>query len=183
MRYLGPRAPKLVAYPVAAISGTILAVCSCTVLPLFASIHQRGAGLGPASALQLVLAGAALHDAPPLHPRREPHAWVSLLGLALAVATAFLPPAREGWRRPLIRAATAATWAGVAIVALAGMLMAVKLAALAALTRLAYTGLELGLALALAASALALVLRLLDARATEEAMPRVKPELGPARRS
>jgi uncharacterized membrane protein YraQ (UPF0718 family) len=50
MRYLGPRAPKLVAYPVAAVSGTILAVCSCTVLPLFASIHQRGAGLGPASA-------------------------------------------------------------------------------------------------------------------------------------
>jgi hypothetical protein len=50
MRYLGPSAPKLVAYPVAAVSGTILAVCSCTVLPLFASIHQRGAGLGPASA-------------------------------------------------------------------------------------------------------------------------------------
>jgi uncharacterized membrane protein YraQ (UPF0718 family) len=39
-----------VAYPVAAVSGTILAVCSCTVLPLFASIHKRGAGLGPATA-------------------------------------------------------------------------------------------------------------------------------------
>ena len=50
MRYLGPEASKLVAYPVAAASGTILAVCSCTVLPLFASIYQRGAGLGPASA-------------------------------------------------------------------------------------------------------------------------------------
>jgi hypothetical protein len=50
MRYLGPRASKLVAYPVAAVSGTILAVCSCTVLPLFASIHRRGAGLGPATA-------------------------------------------------------------------------------------------------------------------------------------
>jgi hypothetical protein len=50
MRYLGPAARKLVAYPVAAVSGTILAVCSCTVLPLFASIHQRGAGLGPATA-------------------------------------------------------------------------------------------------------------------------------------
>lgn len=50
MKYLGPKASKLVAYPVAAASGTILAVCSCTVLPLFASIHQRGAGLGPASA-------------------------------------------------------------------------------------------------------------------------------------
>lgn len=49
MKYLGPTAKKLVAYPVAAISGTILAVCSCTVLPLFASIHKHGAGLGPAS--------------------------------------------------------------------------------------------------------------------------------------
>jgi uncharacterized protein len=50
MTYLGPAARKLIAYPVAAVSGSILAVCSCTVLPLFASIHQRGAGLGPASA-------------------------------------------------------------------------------------------------------------------------------------
>ena len=50
MKYLGPKASKLVAYPVAATSGTILAVCSCTVLPLFASIHKRGAGLGPATA-------------------------------------------------------------------------------------------------------------------------------------
>ena len=50
MKYLGPAASKLVAYPVAAVSGTILAVCSCTVLPLFASIHKRGAGLGPATA-------------------------------------------------------------------------------------------------------------------------------------
>ncbi len=50
MKYLGPAAKKIVAYPVAAVSGSILAVCSCTVLPLFASIHKRGAGLGPASA-------------------------------------------------------------------------------------------------------------------------------------
>jgi uncharacterized protein len=50
MKYLGPKAKKVVAYPVAAVSGTILAVCSCTVLPLFASIHKRGAGLGPAAA-------------------------------------------------------------------------------------------------------------------------------------
>ena len=50
MKYLGPEASKLIAYPVAAVSGTILAVCSCTVLPLFASIHKRGAGLGPATA-------------------------------------------------------------------------------------------------------------------------------------
>jgi len=50
MRYLGANAKKWVAYTVAAVSGTILAVCSCTVLPLFAGIYKRGAGLGPASA-------------------------------------------------------------------------------------------------------------------------------------
>ncbi len=50
IRYLGPGAKKSVAYGVAAVSGTLLAVCSCTVLPLFAGIHRRGAGLGPAIA-------------------------------------------------------------------------------------------------------------------------------------
>jgi uncharacterized membrane protein YraQ (UPF0718 family) len=50
MKYLGPKAPKAVAYGVASVSGTILAVCSCTVLPLFAGIHTMGAGLGPATA-------------------------------------------------------------------------------------------------------------------------------------
>ncbi len=50
MKYLGPKANKALAYGVAASSGTILAVCSCTVLPLFSSIHKRGAGLGPATA-------------------------------------------------------------------------------------------------------------------------------------
>ncbi|MEJ2715731.1 MAG: permease [Deltaproteobacteria bacterium] len=50
MRYLGPAAPKYLSYPVASISGSILAVCSCTVLPLFAGIASRGAGLGPATA-------------------------------------------------------------------------------------------------------------------------------------
>jgi uncharacterized membrane protein YraQ (UPF0718 family) len=50
LRYLGAKAPRPVAYGVASISGSILAVCSCTVLPLFASIYRRGAGLGPATA-------------------------------------------------------------------------------------------------------------------------------------
>ena len=50
MRYLGPEAPRPVAYGVASVSGTVLAVCSCTVLPLFGGIYKRGAGLGPAAA-------------------------------------------------------------------------------------------------------------------------------------
>ena len=53
MKYFGPRAPKWLSYSVASISGTILAVCSCTVLPLFGGIHLHGAGRGPALALSL----------------------------------------------------------------------------------------------------------------------------------
>lgn len=48
IKYLGPEAPKPVAYGVASVSGTILAVCSCTVLPLFKGIYKKGAGIGPA---------------------------------------------------------------------------------------------------------------------------------------
>ena len=50
MRYLGPKANKLLAYSVASVSGCILAVCSCSVLPMFAGIYRLGAGLGPATA-------------------------------------------------------------------------------------------------------------------------------------
>ncbi len=50
MKYLGARANKVLAYGVASVCGTILAVCSCTVLPLFAGIYKMGAGLGPATA-------------------------------------------------------------------------------------------------------------------------------------
>jgi uncharacterized protein len=49
MKYLGVKANKVLAYAVASVSGSILAVCSCTVLPLFAGIYKMGAGLGPAT--------------------------------------------------------------------------------------------------------------------------------------
>ncbi len=47
-RYLGRNTPKFISYPAAAAAGFLLAVCSCTVIPLFAGIHKKGAGLGPA---------------------------------------------------------------------------------------------------------------------------------------
>lgn len=50
MKYLGAKANKVLAYGVAAVSGSILAVCSCTILPLFSGIYRMGAGLGPACA-------------------------------------------------------------------------------------------------------------------------------------
>ncbi len=50
MRYLGPKANKMLAYSVASVSGCVLAVCSCSVLPMFAGIYSLGAGIGPATA-------------------------------------------------------------------------------------------------------------------------------------
>jgi len=79
MKYLGPRAPKLVAYGVASVSGAILAVCSCTVLPLFAGIHQMGAGLGPAAAF--LYAGPAINVLAVVFT-------TSVLGLKLGMARA-----------------------------------------------------------------------------------------------
>src|SRR4030042_2655561 len=50
LRYLGPNSPKHIAYPMSVVGGLCLAVCSCTILPLFAGIRKSGAGLGPAIA-------------------------------------------------------------------------------------------------------------------------------------
>ncbi len=50
LKYFGSQASKILSYSVASVSGSILAVCSCTVLPLFAGIYTRGAGIGPATA-------------------------------------------------------------------------------------------------------------------------------------
>lgn len=59
MKYLGAGANKILAYSVASVSGSVLAVCSCTVLPLFAGIYKMGAGLGPATAF--LYAGPAIN--------------------------------------------------------------------------------------------------------------------------
>ncbi|TNF45922.1 hypothetical protein EP232_05195, partial [bacterium] len=59
VKYLGPKAPKTLAYGVASVSGSVLAVCSCTILPLFAGIYRMGAGLGPATAF--LYAGPAVN--------------------------------------------------------------------------------------------------------------------------
>jgi uncharacterized membrane protein YraQ (UPF0718 family) len=61
LRYLGSDAKKYIAYPVASIAGTFLAVCSCTILPLFAGIYKRGAGIGPAVAF--LFSGPAINIA------------------------------------------------------------------------------------------------------------------------
>ena len=79
MKYLGANAPKVLAYGVASVSGSILAVCSCTVLPLFAGIYRMGAGLGPATAF--LYAGPAINVLAIILTAR-------VLGLELGVARA-----------------------------------------------------------------------------------------------
>ena len=79
LRYLGAKAPRPVAYGVASVSGSILAVCSCTVLPLFAGIYRRGAGLGPATAF--LYSGPAINVLAMILTAR-------VLGLELGVARA-----------------------------------------------------------------------------------------------
>jgi uncharacterized protein len=79
LRYLGAKAPRPVAYGVASVSGSILAVCSCTVLPLFAGIYRRGAGLGPATAF--LYSGPAINVLAMILTAR-------VLGLELGIARA-----------------------------------------------------------------------------------------------
>ncbi len=79
MKYLGARANKILAYGVASVSGSILAVCSCTVLPLFAGIWRMGAGLGPACAF--LYSGPAINVLAIILTAR-------ILGLELGVARA-----------------------------------------------------------------------------------------------
>ncbi len=139
MRYLGPSAPKAVAYGVAAVSGTVLAVCSCTVLPLFAGIYAMGAGLGPATAflysgpainvLAVVLTAQVL--GPQLGAARALGAVVFAVMIGLVMALVFRrseserqsvalqtppeDPARPLWQNALVIASlilvlVAATW-------------------------------------------------------------------------
>lgn len=94
LKYFGAQAGKLLSYSVASISGAILAVCSCTVLPLFAGIYTRGAGIGPATAF--------LYSGPAINV------------LAITLTTKIL-----GWQLGLARAVGA-----IFLAVMAGLLMA-----------------------------------------------------------
>ncbi|MEM4327126.1 MAG: permease, partial [Candidatus Diapherotrites archaeon] len=94
LEYLGPKAKPHISYPIASISGAVLAVCSCTILPLFTSIYKRGAGLGPATAF--------LYSGP-----------------AINVAAIFLTASVLGFKIGLARAVSA-----IALAILVGLTMA-----------------------------------------------------------
>ncbi|MEI8172560.1 MAG: permease [Deltaproteobacteria bacterium] len=94
LKYFGAAANRILSYSVASISGTVLAVCSCTVLPLFAGIYTRGAGIGPATAF--------LYSGPA----------INILAIVLTAQVL-------GWKMGLARAVGA-----VAFSVIAGLLMA-----------------------------------------------------------
>jgi uncharacterized membrane protein YraQ (UPF0718 family) len=94
LKYFGATANKILSYSVASVSGTVLAVCSCTVLPLFAGIYTRGAGIGPATAF--------LYSGPA----------INILAIVLTAKVL-------GWKMGLARAVGA-----VAFSVIAGLLMA-----------------------------------------------------------
>lgn len=111
MRYLGPNAHKLLAYGVASVSGSILAVCSCTVLPLFGGIWMRGAGLGPATAF--LYSGPAINVLAVVMTAR-------VLGMELGIARAtgaVIFSVVVGWAMHLVfrreEQAKAEAWAGM----------------------------------------------------------------------
>jgi uncharacterized membrane protein YraQ (UPF0718 family) len=81
LKYFGPSAKKILSYSVASVSGAILAVCSCTVLPLFGAIYKRGAGLGPA--VTFLYAAPAINILAVVYSAR-------LLGYDLGVARAII---------------------------------------------------------------------------------------------
>ena len=104
LRYLGPTANKALAYGVASVSGTILAVCSCTILPLFSGIYRMGAGLGPASAF--LYSGPAINvlaiilTARILGPEMGTARAVGAVGLSIVIGAsmAFIFRKEEGTR-------------------------------------------------------------------------------------
>ena len=115
MRYLGPEANRFTAYGVASVSGAILAVCSCTVLPIFKGIYKKGAGLGAGRGLPLLGAGdqrprhrplgqGLRLEAGPGEDRRRPSSFPSSSACSWpsssARRTGCAPPTRECSPRP-----------------------------------------------------------------------------------
>ena len=80
LKYLGGKTKPHISYPIASVSGAVLAVCSCTILPLFAGIYKRGAGLGPATAF--LFSGPAINIA-------AIFLTASVLGFKIGLARAF----------------------------------------------------------------------------------------------
>jgi uncharacterized membrane protein YraQ (UPF0718 family) len=134
LRYLGPGSPKFAAYAVASVAGSILAVCSCTVLPVFAGIYAAGAGIGPASAflysgpainvLAVVLSARVLGLG--LGLARAIGAVLLSVVIGLCMSQLFRAARGQGpnWVQPVDATSSRSLWkAGLMIAALVGVLV------------------------------------------------------------
>ncbi len=88
IRYLGPDVKKKISYPIASVSGAVLAVCSCTILPMFAGLYKKGSGVGPATAF--LYSGPAINILAIVYTASELGFQIGLARAVSAVATAFL---------------------------------------------------------------------------------------------
>ncbi len=88
IRYLGPDVKKKISYPIASISGAVLAVCSCTILPMFAGLYKKGSGVGPATAF--LYSGPAINILAIVYTASELGFQIGLARAISAVATAFV---------------------------------------------------------------------------------------------
>ncbi len=88
IKYLGPDVKKKISYPIASVSGAVLAVCSCTILPMFAGLYKKGSGVGPATAF--LYSGPAINILAIVYTASELGFQIGLARAVSAVATAFL---------------------------------------------------------------------------------------------
>ncbi len=88
VKYLGPSVKKKISYPIASISGAVLAVCSCTILPMFAGLYKKGSGVGPATAF--LYSGPAINILAIVYTASELGYQIGLARAISAVATAFV---------------------------------------------------------------------------------------------
>ncbi len=88
IKYLGPDVAKRISYPIASVSGAVLAVCSCTILPMFAGLYKKGSGVGPATAF--LYSGPAINILAIVYTASELGFQIGLARAISAVATAFL---------------------------------------------------------------------------------------------
>lgn len=98
------------------------------------------------------------------------HSWISLFCMTIAAAIALLPMPATGWSRRVIRVGVRMVWLGLIVAALSGLLMFAKLQALTGVTRLAYTGLEVGLITSLLAATVVLLVRAVAKEASSTAV-------------
>lgn len=88
IKYLGPSVKKWISYPIASVSGSILAVCSCTILPIFAGLYKKGSGVGPATAF--LYSGPAINILAIVYTASELGYQIGLARVLSAVGMAFV---------------------------------------------------------------------------------------------